>query len=145
MVAAGLLFAGFVVTVVMDVPQPPLPPLLTGIRATGGLTDGCTADDPERAGRSPLAWSPELNRRLERDFPPGTDATGFESGLRQLGFASLGSCRNDPTIKSAFFGQHGGFPLRPGSLPMGATIWWKLDPEGQHLVWAKGMVAFDGL
>ena len=142
--AADLLFAGFVVTVIMDVPQPPLPSLLTGVGASSGSTDGCTADDPERTGKSPLAWSPELNRRLERDFPLETDAIGFESKLRQLGFASLGSCRSDPTIKSAFFRQHGGSALRPGRLPMGATIWWKLNPEGQRLVWAKGMVGFDG-
>jgi len=144
--AAALVIAGFkVAAIITSVPEPPLPALLTGIGSSSGSTNGCSADIREQNDKLPLAWSPELNRRLGQDFPPGTDVTIFERKLQQLGFKNLGACSNDPTIRSAFFRQHGGFALRPGGLPMGATIWWKLDPGEQRLVWARGMVAFDVL
>ena len=53
--------------------------------------------------------------------------------LQKLGFTMAGSCKGDPSIRHAFFEQHGGFPLRPGGLPMGANVWWQVDSTG-HLV-----------
>ena len=145
-IVLAVILAGLkVVSIVTAVPQPPLPPLLTGVAASGGSTSVCSADTQKPSEQSQLAWSPELNRRLERDFPPGAEAKNLTAELQRLGFKTLGACPGDSTIRSALFQQHGGFLLRPGGLPITATIWWKVDPGEQHLVWAKGIVFFDGL
>ena len=64
--------------------------------------------------------------------------------LQKLGFTITGSCKGDPSIRHAFFGQHGGFPLRSSGIPLWANVWWQVDPT-DHLIWAKGMVAYDGM
>jgi len=140
-----------VVAIVAAVPEPPLPPLLQGLGSSGGSTTVCPpATEQEAASRrrvsvgSPIGWSPELGRRLEREFPPGSEAKAMTEQLQTLGFTTAGSCRGDPSIRHAFFEQHGGFPLRSSGIPMVANVWWQVDSTG-HLVWAKGMVGFDGL
>ena len=117
-----------VVTIVTAVPEPPLPPLLQGLGGVGGFTTVCPpALEQEAASRrsfpvSPVGWSPEFGRRLEREFPPGSEAKPMTDELQKLGFRLLGFCEGDPSIRHAFFEQHGGFPLRPGGLPMGANV-----------------------
>ena len=139
-----------VAAVVTAVPEPPLPPLLQGLGGSGGSTTVCPpASEQEAASRrrfpvSPIGWSPELGLRLERQFLPGSDAEVMTAELQKLGFTMAGSCKGDPSIRHAFFDQHGGFPLRPGGLPMVANVWWQVD-ETDHLIWVKGMVAYDGL
>ncbi len=64
--------------------------------------------------------------------------------LQTFGFTMAGSCEGDPSIRHAFFEQHDGFPLRSSGIPMVANVWWQVDSTG-HLVWTKGMVAFDGM
>ena len=137
-----VLIAGMkVVAIVTADPEPPLPPLLQGLGSVGGSTTVCPPASVQEAAvrgqdSAATAWTPELQRRLEREFPPGSDPKQMGEWLRTLGFQILGSCRSDPSIRYAYFEQHGGFPLRPGALPMWANVWWKVDVT-DHLIWAK--------
>ena len=140
-----------VTAIVTAVPEPPLPPLLQGLGSSGGSTTVCPpASEQEAASTrrvsvgSPIAWSPELGRRLEHEFPPGSEAKLMTEQLQKLGFTMLGSCKGDPSIRHAFFEQHGGFPLRSSGIPICANVWWQVDSTG-HLIWTKGMVTFDGM
>ena len=140
-----------VVTIVTVVPEPPLPMLLQGLGSVGGSTTVCPpATEQEAASRrrisvrSPMAWSPEFGRRLEHEFPPGSEAKLMTDQLQKLGFGMLGACVGDSSIRHAFFEQHGGFPLRSSGIPMWANVWWQVDAS-DHLIWAKGIVAVDGM
>lgn len=140
------------IAIVTAVPEPPLPPLLQGLPSVSGYTTVCPpATEQEAASRHRfgydrelIAWTPELGRRLEREFPPGSNAKHLAERLQELGFVTIGPCRGDSTVRAAMFRQHGGFLFRPGGLSMTATIWWKVD-DADRLIWAKGMVFYDGL
>jgi hypothetical protein len=121
----------------------PAPPaLLEHVTAAGGWFGGCPPRNEQEAGmraKSGEALSPELNRKLAAQFPPGSPAEPLMRTLAEQGFAPGPSCENDSTIRSAAF--HG--PTRGAIFDIHAVIYWKT--ENQALVWTKGFVAFDGL
>jgi len=127
-------------------PEPPLPPLLVNVTAGGGWWGACppktkTEEDMIRSWKGQLALSPELNERLTKEFPPGTDESQLIGLLTKQGFEMQPSCSNDQSIHRASFTQHGGsgFAYR-----MLADIFWKVD-ERNAIVWTKGFVMNNGL
>lgn len=118
----------------------PTPPLLRGpIPASSGWDNGCPrADGVDRPSRSGSEGSPELNRRLNAQFPAGSSASALASTLAAQGFTRIEPCANDATIHSATF--------------VGGRSWvetwsqvaWQQDAEGR-IVWVKGSVAYTGL
>jgi hypothetical protein len=108
--------------------HPTLPPLLRDVSAGGGWWGACP---PEGDGRRELALSPELNRRLEDQFPPGTSEQRLIRVVSDQGFHRAASCQSDPTIHIATFG-------RPD---MRAAVYWKSDDAGS-IVWTKGFVFY---
>lgn len=94
---------------------PPLPSLIEG-NLTMGVGDACN-------GRMAPGVSPEFNQRLAEQFPIGTPADRLVRTLIEQGFHERPSpCRNDPTIKAAWFcGRYG---LRTGPR---VDVFWKSD------------------
>jgi hypothetical protein len=121
---------------------PPPPALLEHVTAAGGWFGGCPPRNQQEAGmraKSGEALSPELNRKLAEQFPPGSPAEPLVQTLAKQGFTPGPSCENDSKIHSAAF--HG--PTRGAIFDTYAVIYWKTENEA--LVWTKGFVAFDGL
>ena len=121
----------------MSFSQPPLPPILRKATAGGGWWGACPpvskAEQTMMAHR-PLAVSPELDRRLAVQFPPGSDQNGLVIALTQEGFATDKVCPNDRSIHIAWF----------NAKAVTASIFWKVDEVGT-IVWTKGFIAYDGL
>lgn len=118
----------------------PMPPLLRGATAAGGgWYGGCPpANEVERQSMAgPEAISPELNQRLNAQFPDGTPATKLVSALVSQGFAQTAPCANDKTIRHAVF--RGGRSI----FETWAEVAWKEDSDGR-IVWVKGSVAYTG-
>jgi hypothetical protein len=111
--------------------SPDLPPLLQNVTTTGGWWGACP---PEGDGHQPLALSPELNWRLQDQFPPGTNEQQLLRALSDQGFTQIASCENDPTIHAAAFLQ--------GNVR--ARVYWKSDDAGS-IVWTKGFVFYVSL
>ena len=83
---------------------PPAPPLLEHVSGASGWFGGCPPgnekDAVERA-RMGEALSPELNRKLAAQFPPGSSADSLVRTLTTQGFKLTGACQNDSTIHRA--------------------------------------------
>jgi hypothetical protein len=127
---------------IMPMFYPPAPPLLQHVTAAGGWSGGCPPrNNQEAAMRAKLgeALSPELNRKLAEQFPPGSPAAALARTLTEQRFEPGASCQNDLTIHSAVFSG----PTRGAIFNIHAVVYWKTDNE--TLVWTKGFVAFDGL
>jgi hypothetical protein len=122
-------------------PDPATPPLLANVSAGGGLWGACPARSSDEArvqeGR-PSAISPELQKRLEENFPPGTAQTKLVDTLQSQGFKLLSSCSGDPSIRIARFTRQGGGLT---DLPMTAEVYWKVN-EAKEIVWTKGFVRY---
>ena len=112
-----------------------LPPLLSNVRAEGGWWGAC----PDRAAKD-QALSPELNERLQHQFPPGTPDERLISTLAEQHFERPVLCKNDNTIRSAKFYQQGGLL----AYSTRAEIFWKVD-QANNLVWTKGFIFYVGL
>lgn len=112
-----------------------LPTLLRNVTARGGYWGAC----PPTSGG--LATSPELDARLNTNFPPGSDVQKLESTLVKEGFHIDGVCHTDGSIHIAGFYRKG-----VGLLPydVSAQVYWKVDQAG-HVVWTKGFVMYIGL
>ncbi len=89
-----------------------------------------------------LAISPDLQQRLEQQFPPGTSEDALAHALHEQGFSAVGApCKNEPSIHASGFQQYAEGVL---SHPMTASVFWKVDEAGK-IQWIKGSVAFTGL
>jgi hypothetical protein len=121
----------------MSLAQAPLPPILRKATAGGGWWGACPpvskAEETIMAHR-PLALSPELDKRLAVQFPPGSEQNVLVIALAQEGFVIDRVCPNDRSIHIAWF--------NPKAVT--ASISWKIDEAGA-IVWTKGFVAYDGL
>ena len=122
---------------------PPLPPLLAHASAGGGSTDVCpqanVIEGPPQGVA--LALSPQLNARLLRQFPPGTDSREIVSTLLVQRFSLAGVCNTDDTIHIAIFNQNSSIRLMWATH---AVVYWKVDVRGR-IVWTKGFVEYAGL
>ena len=126
-------------------PEPRLPPLLRNVTAQGGRWGACPPRNESEASLQkilPLAVSPELNQRLLSEFPPGSTEDRLIEELSKQGFTMLPPCKNDQSIHSAVFQQHGAGLF--SSFPITANIFWKVD-HANAVVCTKGFVAFTGL
>jgi len=137
--AATGLFGGYLLSAVMPLSAPPLPPvpaLLDGLNANDlvpGLTDvgasNCGFDQVNRV----------LSQRLQQRFPAGTPEHDVIRALNEDGFKLSDRCEEDPSVYRAVF--HG----RPNrSLEVVAFAYWKLD-DRQTIAWIGGDVGFIGL
>jgi hypothetical protein len=145
----GWIAMGFVTCCVMGCTQTdetslPLPPLLQNATVVGGWSSACPPrNDNERRmiETLKLAVSPEVERRLQERFPPGSGDDRLIAELLKQGFVLDGPCETNHTINRAHFFQKG-----IGSLPYdtSATVYWKID-EQHHIVWTKGFLAHSGL
>jgi hypothetical protein len=124
--------------------SPPTPPLLKGVTAKGGWwLGGCPpSTEAEAVGsKDSESLSPELNDRLNHQFPAASDARQLGRALRDQGFEMISPCRNDASISRAEFRQGGGGFYGP--YPIFAQIAWKQD-QAHRLIWVKGTVSFTG-
>lgn len=101
---------------------PPLPPLLRGLTADseGEVWSPGWCGLPE--GKQP--YSPELRRRLQALFPPGSDAAAVERDLLSMGFKVVSPCPSVPSDRLAQF-QQKGCPF-----PMSAILRWRRAGDG---------------
>lgn len=122
--------------------RPALPPLLKGARSASGWVGACPPhNEREAAWQSRVALSPELNQRLDEQFPTGSSENALVQSLISQGFTIFHRpCDNDAAILHANFQQRGGGLFY---YPMTANVFWKAD--GGKVVWTKGFVAFSGL
>lgn len=90
---------------------------------------------------SGLAVSPEVDRRLRDEFPPGSNDDRLVAVLKAQGFKFVAACETDQTIRRASFFQKG-----TGLVPydVDANVYWKIDGQ-RRIVWTKGFVAYSGL
>jgi hypothetical protein len=117
------------------IPNLLLPPMLRSVTA-GGQGDPCHPDPlwenmPAESPSRPRG-SPELNERLEREFPQGSSEENLIRALYRRGFKELAKCENDQSIRRAWF--HRVFPIE-----MNVVVYWKTDPQNA-LVWTRGHV-----
>ena len=121
------------------------PTLLKGVTAGSGWGTPCPPRNEqeqkiiEASGK--LAISPELQQRLQSEFPPGTSEDRVIAALISQGFKLEPSCATDKTIQRASFFQAGTVIL---PTDIAADIYWKLDGQ-RRIVWTKGFVMFIGL
>lgn len=102
---------------------PPLPALVAGASDGNGVGDAC-------GGPIAADVSPEFNRRLAEQFPPGSESDRLVRTLVAQGFRETHApCANDPAIKSAYF--CGRYAWRFGPR---ATVFWKADTDGKLLM-----------
>jgi hypothetical protein len=121
--------------------KPPTPPLLDNAHAGDQFVCPPRSAADEIIARPPQMGSPEVEARLARQFPAGTDEKRLITMLRAQGFAPTQECDNDPTIHGATFQQGGGGFWGP--YPVYADIAWKVDDAGK-IVWTKANVAYTG-
>ena len=110
--------------------QSELPPLLEGATAGAGpnalcdpLAGGGAGSTPESASRSP-----EIQARLDRDHPPGSDEARLIAALTGQGF-TIRRCDSDATIGIAEFN---------GKTAVGRIMWRAGDGR---LEWTNGNIA----
>lgn len=125
-------------------PPPELPMVLRDATAGSGWISACpprNAQDKTMIEKLGLGLSPELNKHLHDQFPPGSGASLLTVALTQQGFKPMNSCENEPTIHRATFFQKG-----QGLLPYDthADVYWKENADSQ-IIWTKGFVHFVGL
>ena len=121
-----------------------LPPLLRHLEAHGGWASACPVPPKLQASvtRLGLADSPELDRRLQVEFPTGTTERDLVTKLQMMGFHTIGHCENDHTIRIARYDQ-ANQPNIFLFFPMTATVFWKVD-ENANIVWSNGFVFYTG-
>ena len=121
-----------------------LPSLLRDVSAGGGYFTACPPSNKIEAKMletTNIAISPELNKRLREQFPPGSADTRLVDTLTGQGLCLAEPCAAVPTIQHASFFQQG-----TGFLPydINAEVYWKRDKDSR-IVWTKGLVAYTGL
>ena len=122
--------------------SPPLPTLATGATTTGGSNSLCRPDYGQGSTPATASHSPEMNQRLNRDFPPGSKAVLLRRSLVRQGFQLNGACSPDHGVWLATFRQRGGNGIT--SFPAFVSVYWKEDGDAR-LVWASGDIAWTGL
>ena len=122
--------------------SPPLPPLAVGATTTGGSISLCEPGPEPGSTPATASHSPEINRRLVRDFPAGSPAALLRRSLVRQGFKIDGSCSPDGSVRLAEFRQRGGNGIT--AIPAFVTVYWKEDGAAR-LAWATGDIAFTGL
>lgn len=122
--------------------SPPLPSLAIGATTTGGSNSLCRPDYEQGSTPATASHSPEINQKLNRDFPPGSPAILLRRSLVRQGFQMHGPCSPDRSISVATFRQRGGNGIT--SFPVFVSAYWKEDGGGR-LVWASGDIAWTGL
>ena len=139
-VAAVASVSGCSVMLLRALSGDPLPVLLQNLKASGGIWDGCPANSSYEAhlqANFPSAESPELNSRLRKQFPVGSDDVLIIDGLKQQGFRSFSVCASDKSVKEADFKQVNGLT------PARSSVYWKVD-KFHHIEWTRGFIAYDG-
>ena len=129
LIATGVIAA--LAAVLWLIAPEPLPPLLRDARAAGGWWGACP---PEGDGRKTLALSPELNQRLQDQFPSGTTEQHLIQVLTNQGFQRTEACKSDPTIHVAAFRRR----------DVRAAVYWKSDGAG-NITWTKGFIFYVSL
>jgi len=104
------------------------PPLLTKATAGGGQWGACPSMGSARFAL-PEAISPELDRRLAQQFPPGSSEIALVQELQKQPFKMRGACNGDTAIRFAEFKER---DLR-------AAVYWRVD-AANTIVWTKGFV-----
>jgi hypothetical protein len=142
---ASLVVASTCVAACSSTKPRPVPPILRGATAHGGWWGACppsseTEVETRRIMRE-LALSPELNSRLEAQFPPGSPEQALIDSLTEQGFVLSGQCKTDSTIRIASFDApgHGFLPYATS-----AQVYWQADAD-RRIVWTKGFLMFIGL
>jgi hypothetical protein len=130
------LSAGWTLCVSINACAPNLPPLIQGATAARGYLGVCPEDI---ALLGEPALSPELNARLNAQFPAGSQESALVAELVKQGFVldEDRECKGDRAIRSAIF-------KRDGFYTTYAYVYWKADVH-HRVRWTKGIVAFDGL
>jgi hypothetical protein len=130
------------VTVIGGCTQVALPPLLRNVSSGGGSTDVCPTEGGDVSNSLAMigsASSPELDQRLQREFPPGSGEGGLVNVLIEQRFVVQATpCGTDSSIHLAIFRQTKGL-----FFPTMATVWWKVDQQN-NIVWTEGFVFYDG-
>ena len=121
-------------------PSPSIPPLLRNVRAAGGNWGACPHPPPRM---NTEALSPELNERLSKEFPPGTNQDYLVETLTSQGFIITDNCKDDNSIHRAVLslykiGISEKFPI------VSAEIGWKADQD-HRIVWTKGYVSWPSI
>jgi hypothetical protein len=81
-----------------------------------------------------IGVSPEFDRRVSQQFPPGTPEVVLIDTMKSQGFQIAGTCKSDHSIKQTTF----------DSARTHAVLYWKAD-ETKKIIWSKGFVSYRGL
>ena len=123
LMVVGVLANPYVLLVFFTKPlKPATPPLLKDATAGGQLICPPHNSIEESLDRPPRTGSREVEARLAREFPVGSEGRPLAVSLRAQGFSLVQECDNDPTIHGAQFAQEGGGFWGP--YPVFADIAW---------------------
>jgi hypothetical protein len=112
---------------------PPLPPLLAGAKAGYGNWDGCAAGD---------GVSPDLEKRLRDQFPPGSSDVPLVAALEIQGFATPSLCGPYSTARYAcYVGLKDSATGKPIPNDVSACVYWKVD-DANRIIWTHGYLHF---
>lgn len=111
--------------------QRPLPPLVRGARSVGATSYDCEQDVVPRSNAT-FARSPQINERLSKYFPTGSQSKLLRNSLVRQGFQLQGRCSADHSISWARF-RRGGDRI--------VKVYWREDKKGR-LLWTFGNVRF---
>lgn len=111
--------------------QRALPPLVEGATSNQGVLYDCEQDVVPESNPE-FAQSPEIDQRLSKNFPPGTQSERLRVSLVRQGFELHGRCSSDRSISWARF-RRGGDRV--------ARVYWREDKNGR-LIWTFGAVEF---
>lgn len=127
-----------------QLPEMPLPALIQNAKAGGGWASACPPrNETERKMMDGLrlAVSPDMERRLQAEFPPGSSEDNLIQSLVTQGFKLSAPCDTDLTIHTATFFRKGRGIL---TYDIASTVYWKTDSQNQ-IVWTKGFLSYSGL
>lgn len=113
-----------------------MPAFLRFATAGGGWWSECDDADRPDVKRMGYAISPELQERLEHEFPKGTPDAKVTETLHNQGFKNAGkeTCKTDSNIHGAQFDDGNTW----------SSIVWKIDAQ-KNILWIRGSVAFHSL
>jgi hypothetical protein len=123
---------------------PPLPPLLRNATAVGGSNFLCQPGLGQASTPETASHSPQIQKRLDEQFPPGTASTQLRDPLVRQGFQIHLQCSPDNTVSWAEFSQKSRDGILDIETGVFGTVYWKEDANGR-IVWASGNVAYTGL
>jgi hypothetical protein len=106
-----------------------LPPLLIGANAGFGRWNGC--------GGSGDGVSPELDKRIRDEFPPGSSEADLVATLKDQRFGPPTPCQGNTSVRHSHF-------VQPKDAPIDANVYWRVD-DANKIVWTHGFVFFVSL